>query len=93
MSIDAIPEGDDATLTSQARPPARRSATERESVVQAPESKAADSDVLGEAVSMPAPDATGQVPVGPSDPKAPEPPPTEDENQPGFIGERNRPRP
>lgn len=65
--------------------------------------KAADADLLGEAAVMHPPVADkaveqGEVaevatPVAPSAPAMPEPPPAEDENQPGFIGERNRPAP
>lgn len=64
--------------------------------------KAADADLLGEAASLEPPhvekaDDAGkgaQSPVAPSAPAAaplPDPPPAEDENQPGFIGKRNRP--
>ncbi|MDP1567139.1 MAG: hypothetical protein Q8L91_12905 [Polaromonas sp.] len=66
--------------------------------------KAAVADLLGEAAVMlpPVVDKTveqGEVAevatpvVAPSAPAMPEPPPAEDENQPGFIGERNRPAP
>ena len=65
-----------------------------------PNNKAADADLLGETVRMPAPGAPGtdkaevaaDVPAAGA-PLWTEPAPAEDENQPGFIGERNRPRP
>lgn len=67
------------------------------------ERKAADADLLGEAAVLhpPVADKAGEpgeagevtTPVAPSAPAMPEPPPAEDENQPGFIGERNRPSP
>ena len=61
--------------------------------------KAADADLLGEEVRLPRADtgaaegAGGPVPAVPRAPLMPEPPPAEDQNQPGFIGERNRPAP
>jgi hypothetical protein len=62
-----------------------------------PSRKAADADVLGEAASLPVPGtdpaAQPETPAAPGAPAMPEPPPAEDENQPGFIGERNRPSP
>jgi hypothetical protein len=57
--------------------------------------KAADADLLGEAVPLPVPaDADPEVNVpAPSLSPMPEPGPADDQNHPGFIGERNRPAP
>lgn len=59
------------------------------------ERKAADADLLGEAVTLPLSgrSARSQAPTVPGVPVMPAPAPAEDENQPGFIGERNRPAP
>jgi hypothetical protein len=61
---------------------------------------AAGDDLLGEAVILKPPgthkgskDAQAELPQPTVVPTLPEPPPAEDENQPGFIGERNRPVP
>lgn len=63
--------------------------------------KAADADLLGEPAPLKPPSA--DTPDTENEPRRvlppegaglstlPEPPPAEDENQPGFIGERNRP--
>lgn len=61
--------------------------------MRVPEPKAASADLLGEAVPMPPPRVETQVPAMPAGGAMPEPAPAEDENQPGFIGERNLPHP
>ncbi|MDO9357714.1 MAG: hypothetical protein Q7T70_01815 [Polaromonas sp.] len=55
--------------------------------------KAADSDLLGEAVTIQPPGPADAGEASQAGGSAAEPPPAEDENQPGFIGERNRPHP
>jgi hypothetical protein len=64
---------------------------------QAP--KAADADLLGEAATLKrpaAPEGADAVPAAggtAGDENFQQPRPAEDENQPGFIGERNLPHP
>lgn len=64
--------------------------------VQPPaEPQAAQNDLLGEATTLPSPGLPPQATPMPerTDGTSAAPPPSEDENQPAFIGERNLPRP
>ena len=65
---------------------------------ESPTPKAADADLLGEATNLELPEATDvssadMEPTPAESDNFQQPRPAEDENQPGFIGERNVPHP